>query len=162
MAWATPQFTREQVNHAGKVLIDPEGWAGGGRSYDALMEYMDALSVVNNRRASHGYPLNTFQATLRKRSQKIDKRGIFATRIKRLDSITKKLKKHSDMKLSQMQDIGGLRVVMQNFENVYRLADIYVDRQLTHELAKVNDYIANPKADGYRSLHFIYRYQGGG
>lgn len=162
MVWAVPQYSRETVNQAGKELINPNGWDGGVITLAALDEYQDALAVVNNWRGSHGYPLNTFQATLRMRAQKVDKRCIFATRIKRLDSITKKLKKHAEMKLSQMQDIGGLRCIMQSCENVYRLADVYQSRRLSHELAKVNDYIANPKTDGYRSLHLIYRYHGGG
>ncbi|MGO8454211.1 RelA/SpoT domain-containing protein [Rhizobium ruizarguesonis] len=162
MVWATPQYNREKINSAGRVLFDPTGWAGSGGSEKDLVAYLDALAVVNNWRASHGYPLNTFQATLRKRAQKIDRNCIFATRIKRLESITKKLQKHDDMKLSQMQDIGGLRAILQNCGQVYRLKGLYEDRRLTHELAKINDYIANPKPDGYRSLHFIYRYQGGG
>ncbi|MEZ2221149.1 RelA/SpoT domain-containing protein [Rhizobium sp. RCC_161_2] len=162
MVWATPQYSREQINQAGRALLNPEGWAGSGRSLKDLDTYMDALSVVNNWRASHGYPLNTFQATLRKRARKLDRHCIFATRIKRLDSITKKLVKHEDMKLSQMQDIGGLRAILQNCDQVYKLAGVYEERRLTHELAKINDYIANPKPDGYRSMHFIYRYQGGG
>lgn len=162
MVWATPQYKRERVNQSGRVLSDPKGWNGTGSSDADFYAYFDALITVNNWRASHGYPLNTFQATLRNRAQKIDKNCIFATRIKRLESITKKLQKREEMKLSQMQDIGGLRAIMQNCGQVYRLAGIYEDRRLTHELIKVNDYIQSPKPDGYRSIHFIYRYQGGG
>lgn len=162
MAWATPQFSREDVNQAGRNLIDPNGWGPGNFSTETYFARQHALNVVNNWRGSHGYPLNTFQATLRMRAQKVDKQCIFATRIKRLDSITKKLMKHEEMKLSQMQDIGGLRCIMQSCENVYRLLDVYQERKLSHELAKVNDYIQSPKPDGYRSIHLIYRYQGGG
>ncbi|MFK3965693.1 RelA/SpoT domain-containing protein [Ensifer adhaerens] len=92
----------------------------------------------------------------------MDKKCIFATRIKRLESITKKLKKHGDMKLSQMQDIGGLRCIMPSTANVYALCEMYKSKRLSHELAKIDDYIAQPKPDGYRSLHLIYRYQGAG
>lgn len=160
MVWAVPQHTREAVNVAGRELISPDGWDAGNFSFQALQAHHDALAVVNNWRAAHAYPLNTFQATLRLRAQKVDKKCIFATRTKRLDSITKKLRKHGDMKLSQMQDIGGLRCIMQSTANVYELCEVYKSKRLSHELAKVNDYISSPKPDGYRSLHLIYRYQG--
>lgn len=161
MVWATPSYLREEVNDAGRAI---QRGAVDLFSEDTRLEdflhYEKCLSIVNNWRSSHSYPLNTFQATLRLRAKKVSRYSFFATRIKRLESIDRKLRKHSDMKLSQMQDIGGLRAILPSCENVYSLVDIYDTMKLTHEQAKCNDYISKPKTDGYRSVHLIYRYRG--
>lgn len=60
------------------------------------------------------------------------------------------------MQLSTMQDIGGCRVVVSNFKNVYRLIKILRKNEL-FELR--NDYIKNPKEDGYRSIHLIGKFE---
>ena len=57
MAWALPLYTREEINLAGKELINLKGWAGGVVSLASLTAHQDALAVVNNWRGSHGYPL---------------------------------------------------------------------------------------------------------
>ena len=61
-----------------------------------------------------------------------------------------------------MQDIGGLRAIVRECKSVYDLCELYDSRNLDHIQAKRNDYIINPKADGYRSVHLIYRYRGVG
>ena len=67
------------------------------------------------------------------------------------------------MKLSQMQDIGGCRAVMVDMRHVTQLVNIYRDATARnpnrHMLAKEKDYIAQPKVDGYRSVHFVYKYK---
>jgi hypothetical protein len=80
MAWAEPQFSREEVNIAGRILLastmDDEV-----ADFGALEQ---ALSIVNNWRSSHAFPLNTFQIGLRKKVRKFNKTGLVAQRIKRL------------------------------------------------------------------------------
>ena len=58
-----------------------------------------------------------------------------------------------------MQDIGGLRAVVENIAQVRRLEALYKTGKWTHVLDDTDDYITNPKESGYRSLHLIYRYQ---
>lgn len=63
------------------------------------------------------------------------------------------------MKLTQMQDIAGCRVVMSNIQLVKRLyQDYYIKGDLKHKRVNKKDYISNPKKDGYRSIHLIYKY----
>lgn len=166
MVWATPQYTRERVNEAGRAVKLPFDLDVPGESLASWVERFEAyhahLEVVNNWRSSHSYPMNTFQATLRKRAAKIDKSAIFATRIKRLESIQRKLQKREDMKLTQMQDIGGLRAILKDNEAVTALVEVYNTKRLDHVQAKCNDYVAEPKPDGYRSVHLIYKYRGVG
>ena len=85
MEWAKPRFSRKRVAAAGQVLI--------GATDGSDMGIDNALKVVNNFRSSHSFPLNTFQATLRKKARSFDGTSIIAQRIKRLSSIELKLKR---------------------------------------------------------------------
>ena len=94
MSFPQPKFSRSKVDKAGYQLLE--------NPYDP-----DANDILTNWRASHGYPVNTFQATLRLRLRKIDAKAIVAQRIKRTPAILSKLNRFNTMRLSQMQDIGG-------------------------------------------------------
>jgi ppGpp synthetase/RelA/SpoT-type nucleotidyltranferase len=90
-----------QVNAAGETLINPN-------ATDEELER--ALTIINNWRSVHSFPLNTFQKTLRDKARKVDSQVLVAQRIKRLSSIELKLRRFApQMQLSQMQDIGGCR-----------------------------------------------------
>lgn len=121
---------------------------------------LKALSVINNWRSSHAYPLNTFQITLRKRARKLEKDVIVAQRIKRLESIHAKLSRQATMRMSQMQDIAGCRAVLKKMTTVRRLVSIYKSSRFAHRLKGEKDYISAPKPDGYRCHHLVYIYQG--
>ena len=62
------------------------------------------------------------------------------------------------MKLARMQDIGGLRAVVGTVAKLRKLEAAYRGATFKHELVSSKDYISNPKPDGYRSVHLIYRY----
>ncbi|WP_084143104.1 GTP pyrophosphokinase [Amycolatopsis taiwanensis] len=55
-----------------------------------------------------------------------------------------------------IEDIAGIRVVCPFVPDVYTVAGI-LGRQDDVEIVKTKDYIAEPKANGYRSLHLIVR-----
>jgi hypothetical protein len=149
MGWTKPQFSRQQVNAAGAALIDPDV-TGDGREYP--------LSIVNNWRSSHAFPLNTFQMYLRAKRTQVDKTGVVAQRIKRLSAIELKLKLIPDLRLAQMQDIGGCRAVVRSMRALKRLHRLYQDTQFKHELVHFDNYVESPRASGYRSIHLVYRY----
>lgn len=56
-----------------------------------------------------------------------------------------------------MQDIGGLRAILSNVEEVYGLLKLYKKSKSKHELFSIDDYIEHPKNDGYRSIHLVYK-----
>ena len=146
-----PDYSRSEVNRAGIILIDP----------NAIEEQKEhSLNVINNWRVSHNFPLNTFQMRLRKIAKKINPNSLVAQRIKRLASIKLKLELQPDMKMSQMQDIGGCRAIMNDVGEVDALVNIYQheSRGLKHKLHKEQDYIVEPKESGYRGVHLIYKY----
>lgn len=145
-----PEYSHSEVNKAGDILRDSTG------SQD---EQPWATEVLNNWRAAHNYPINTFQATLRHRLEIIHREALVAQRLKRIPSILYKLRDHSTMQLSQMQDIGGLRAVVEGIDDVRALYDDYKRNvRFQHELVGEKDYIDKPKLSGYRSVHLVYRY----
>jgi putative GTP pyrophosphokinase len=151
MAWPTLRYTRSQVNKAGKILRDQADYEAAQIGY--------ALNVLSNWRACHGYPINTFQATLRKKLTGVDDDPTIAQRLKRMPSIINKLKLQRTMQLTTMQDIGGLRAVVKNIQAVRALEAKYLgSKQFPHTLMGHYDYINTPKASGYRSVHLVYKY----
>jgi len=149
MAWPTPQFSRGQVNRAGELLV---------ASASSTEDLVWAQRVLGNWRACHGYPINTFQATLRQKLKRIDPEALVAQRLKRTPSILAKLRRFDSMQLARMQDIGGLRAVVKSLAKVRFLHEEYKHSRFKHELVDVKDYIAEPKTDGYRSVHLVFRY----
>lgn len=53
-----------------------------------------------------------------------------------------------------LTDIAGVRVVCGYVEDIYDIAEVFL-RQEGVQLLQKKDYIANPKPNGYRSLHLI-------
>ena len=81
------------------------------------------------------------------------------SRLKRLDSIHEKLHRKQlpfDMQTieTHIHDVAGVRVVCAFVEDVYLLAEALL-KQDDVTLVEKKDYIANPKPNGYRSLHLI-------
>lgn len=151
MAFVLPKYTRGRVNRAGDVLAGRTPWE--------LDAHVDAVMVLANWRASHAYPINTFQALLRLKLKTIDKQALVAQRLKRSPSILAKLERFPEMQLARMQDIGGLRAVVSSMARVRKLEDAYRNATFKHQLVGFKDYINEPKPDGYRSIHLVYKYQ---
>lgn len=154
MARAFPQYSKTKVDKAGTSLI----------AFDRLenddddVRINEALSIINNWRSSHSFPLNTFHVGLRRRASLIDPKVITSERIKRLASIELKLLRFRTQRLSQMQDIGGCRAVMQNIDMVASLTKSFLKSDLRHKLVGHDDYMVEPQTSGYRGVHLIYRY----
>ncbi|MBR0113990.1 MAG: GTP pyrophosphokinase family protein, partial [Firmicutes bacterium] len=80
-------------------------------------------------------------------------------RLKSPDSIIDKLSRNSwDISIDSIEknlnDVAGVRVICSYQADVYELADALL-MQDDVELIARKDYIANPKPNGYRSLHLI-------
>jgi hypothetical protein len=147
--WALPEYSKSEVNSAGRILVE----AGAGVDAPA-----DSLNVINNWRACHSFPLNTFQVTLRDRARRTYTHALVAQRLKRVPSIRKKLIDRPTMRLTQMQDIGGCRAVVETVAQVSRLRKMYIGSEHRHLLHHEKDYIDDPKASGYRGVHLVYEY----
>jgi hypothetical protein len=150
MEWAKPEYSKGQVDRAGKALVEND--------VDSIV-FGNTLPIINNWRASHNYPLNTFKVTLRRYASRIDNTCLVAQRIKRLSSINHKLERFPSLRMSQMQDIGGCRAILNDINNVHSLVKKYESSDLKHILDDKDDYILQPKESGYRGVHLIYKYQ---
>lgn len=146
------KYTSTEVRKAGNVLrvcLDV-----------SIEECKKPLSVLVNFRALHYVPLNTFQAGLRVKLKKFCKNAIVAQRIKRLPTILHKLKRFEKMHLDRMQDIGGIRAIVDTMNELKELRKDYLasNKGFAHELVENRDYIECPKSSGYRGYHLVYKY----
>jgi len=81
------------------------------------------------------------------------------SRLKSLPSIIHKLRNTgSPLSISvakkEIHDIAGVRVVCRYVEDIFRIADVLLSQD-DISLIEKKDYIANPKPNGYRSLHIV-------
>jgi len=149
------EFSKSKTDLAGDVLRNPKSSEG---------DKNNALKILSNWRAAHSYPMHIFKKRLKNVSEKTDKGALSAQRLKRVPSIIKKLNRSYEgnkptMKLTQMQDIAGCRAVMSNVKLVNNLyQEYYLRGDLKHKRVNEKNYIMSPKADGYRSIHLVYRY----
>jgi ppGpp synthetase/RelA/SpoT-type nucleotidyltranferase len=154
MDWVTPQYSRGEVDRAGILLSAGDEL----QTFDEYTNYNHALTVINNWRSAHSRPLYTFRYGVRRHAERIDQNAIVAQRIKRLSSIRLKLQLSPNMKLSQMQDIGGCRAVLEDVKQVNIVIENYKKSDIKHKLLDQDDYIKTPKSSGYRSVHLIYKF----
>lgn len=152
----TPRrFSKTKTDRAGDILISKTS---------NLREVADALEALSKWRAYHSYPMHVFQQRLKRVAESIDSNAITAQRLKRVPSIIKKLNRKYEkgsetMRLTQMQDIAGCRAVMPNVGQAQELyTNHYINGDLKHIKVNEKDYISNPKEDGYRSIHIVYKY----
>lgn len=110
----------------------------------AIMEVETRLKVLNEE-FSEKYKRNPFES--------------IKSRLKTPESIYEKLERKGypvnvDNIREHLSDVAGLRVICSFPDDIYRLANLFT-RQGDIILLKEKDYIKNPKASGYRSLHLI-------
>ncbi|MBS7837356.1 RelA/SpoT domain-containing protein [Wohlfahrtiimonas chitiniclastica] len=145
---------RNELRRAGDLIA---------RGNPTDQELNDALTSINAWRSLHIYPIDAFQKTLKARCKKIEFSDFtVAQRLKRMPSIISKLKRFDKMNLARMQDIGGVRIILPNIKDVYRLHSelISANNRFSHTpILPPTDHIMQPKDDGYRSLHQIFNYK---
>lgn len=154
--WVERKWSKTEIDRAGRSLVE--------LSPDDPVRQR-AIEVVDNWRSCHSYPLQVIKMTLKRRAKKIDKNALIAQRLKRRPSIDIKLRDNPSMRLSAMQDIGGCRAVLQNVKQVERLVRRYkkFNAKSPKDRSRLDgsevDYIKEPKLDGYRSVHLIFKFQ---
>lgn len=124
-------------------------------------EIDNALNILSYWRMIHEEPLQKALELLQKLTLQVDRKALFANRMKRLDSIIKKLKSWETMSLYRMQDIGGCRAIVSDkktLKKVINLARKCPEFQINNNKLKIKNYILNPKEDGYRSVHIVGRF----
>jgi ppGpp synthetase/RelA/SpoT-type nucleotidyltranferase len=145
-------LTKKVINEAGEILAKRKPGSIDG-----------AFGSLNSFRAAHAEPLITFRNQLSRKLTGLEMKGLVSQRLKRAQSVIAKLENQKTMNLSQMQDIGGVRVVVDSLEDVYKLKNEFLKteehKNSSWEMIRETDYIVNPRKTGYRSIHLICRHQ---
>ena len=84
---------------------------------------------------------------------------MITTRVKTPQSIASKLLRRGfpltvESARNNLTDIAGIRVICSYIDDIYLIARLLVS-QSDIQLIRTNDYIRDPKPNGYRSLHLI-------
>src|SRR5579859_7838205 len=116
------------------------------RSYDMLIAW----------RAAHSMPLASANMGLRSMVKSSGYEVEVSQRLKRIPTILDKLVREPTMALASMQDIGGVRAVLNSIDEVRR-----VEARVRKNRPPVShtDYIANPRESGYRGVHLVVQYR---
>lgn len=127
-------------------------------------EFINALLILRKYRENHAPCLKIVSNLLKEKLERleVDKESIIASRTKRLESISMKLVRLSSTRLSQMEDIVGIRVTLSNIESLENFINDEVHCEISNSnhiesKIRINDYIKIPKSDGYRGIHQIFR-----
>ncbi len=120
---------------------------------DVLQKYYAAMRQMETR-------LETLDQELKLRQNRNPIHHI-ESRMKSVPSIFEKLNRYGkEPTLEAMEqyimDIAGLRVIVSYVQDAYDILD-YLQKQADLEVVTIKDYIADPKKNGYRSLHFIVK-----
>lgn len=136
-------------------------------------ETNEDLQKLSDFRAEHSKVIRSFVWSLRSilNSKKLKlankkKSIIISQRLKRLPSIIGKLKRFEDLRLGRMQDLAGARIILPNLRDTEELSSYLKDKAYNQKgkknflFIREKNYILEPKEDGYRSIHQIFKYQG--
>lgn len=145
------EHSKSAVNRAGVALVT-----------GAKEDHERAKSVLDNWRACHVAPLNSFQTSLRRKLSIVDCDALVSQRLKRMPSILAKLERNPGMQLVRMQDVGGIRSVVKDMTSVRKIQSEYKNGTRVFSIVKGGkDYINYPKDSGYRSIHMMFKCKNG-
>lgn len=127
-------------------------------------EFREALLILKLYRENHIPSLEYFLALLESKLKRLQifEQSIVSSRSKRLESIANKLVVRTTMRLAQMEDLVGIRVTLPDMEALNRFLDDTYSCEITNSDCIFDDfhttnYILEPKLDGYRGIHQIFK-----
>jgi GTP pyrophosphokinase len=128
---------------------------------NAFKEYLPTEYESINKKLKEGNINNTlftkYKKALEKNMKDISPKPSIAGRVKSKYSIYKKLKKYEkewiNPKIDSLEDLIAFRIVFKDEDNCYKGLEKLMDNaEINYE--KFDDYISNPKKNGYRAMHF--------
>lgn len=143
---------------ASKASIDRAGRVLAGRLAADEYEELELEDTFDEYRKAHLEPLSEMTVELQDWLSQYGGTYYIAQRLKRKPQILRKLKRFS-VRLTQLQDIGGCRIIVETNSDVNKLLAFLEDRvamQSDLSLERVTDYRALGRDDsGYRAVHLI-------
>jgi hypothetical protein len=148
------EYSRHDVRRAGERLAGPILWDDTDHE-----EIYRTFAIATNWRDSHVWPMRSVRLSLAQRMRKLGVNGVAASRPKRMASIRRKLRVQDTMKLDQINDLGGCRIVTDTIAGVWSIVR-EVNERFPHPIrGKAYDYVTVGKPDGYRSYHVVFDYK---
>lgn len=143
-------ISKSKIDKAGIILSDTK------RDYDELSLELDY--IFEEYRKDHLNPLTSLTLEMQKWLQVYGGEYYIAQRLKRRPQILRKMRRLS-VRLTQLQDIGGCRIIVNKNEDVDRLISFISERLSASESFKVirrTDYRDLGRDDsGYRAYHIV-------
>ncbi len=119
--------------------------------YSSPEDYADINRKVGSKREWADERLQKFKRELQKLLRDLKIRGEIDYRIKREISIYRKLRK-KDININKIFDLLGLRIITNSIENCYAIMG-EIHQRYRPIPGRWRDFIANPKNNGYQSIH---------
>ncbi len=121
--------------------------------YLAPDEYKQIASLLSEKRSEREQYIQDVQEQLKTELAKNNIQGEVSGRVKHIYSIWRKMKK-KNLSFDQLYDIRALRVLVNTNAECYHTLGI-VHGLWRHVPEQFDDYITNPKPNGYKSLHTV-------
>ncbi len=128
-----------------KYYEDVDSWKTVMFLYNAALKEVGTKLEILNDEFQHVHKYNPIEH--------------IKTRIKKPESIVKKLKKYGyetsiENMVKYINDIAGVRLICSFTSDIYRLAAM-IGNQSDLKVLSIKDYIKNPKDSGYKSYHML-------
>lgn len=114
-------------------------------------EYRQIVTRLDGRREERERQVEAIRQDLEFRLAAADIDAEVHGRAKHIYSIWKKMN-HKDIDFSQVRDVQAVRVLVDHIDACYRVMGV-VHTSWPHIPSEFDDYIANPKENGYRAIH---------
>jgi len=149
------KLSKSKIDKAGRILSK--------NLYRDEIEYIEAEDILDEYRKAHLLPLTETTLELQEWLSKYSDKYYIAQRLKRKPQILRKMRRLS-VRLTQLQDIGGARIIVESNEDVDKLRQ-YLQNRIKEQgkiaLIRESDYRQSGRFDtGYRALHLILRRYG--
>ncbi|WFQ78341.1 GTP diphosphokinase [Xenorhabdus sp. SF857] len=116
-------------------------------------EYKKIAKLLHERRIDREQYIEKFVTTLRKYMLKEGVRAEIYGRPKHIYSIWRKMQKKS-LAFDELFDVRAVRIVVERLQDCYGALGI-VHTHYRHLPDEFDDYVANPKPNGYQSIHTV-------
>jgi len=116
----------------------------------------ESLEKLQAYRISHQEALNSTFDFLVKKSKYHYKGSLTVYRLKRIDTIVRKIGRYKTMSMSTMQDIAGCRSIVGSERQIYNIVEDF-EKSSDFEIVNRDNYIENPRDTGYISYHIIVK-----
>lgn len=148
-------LSKSAIDRSGKALS-----SGSSINEEQFLEYDD---ILDEYRKSHLVPLTDITLKLQAWLTLFTTDYYIAQRLKRKPQILKKLVRLS-VRLTQLQDIGGCRIIVENNDQVSKLIE-YIKDRITRsnyfKIIRITDYREKGRdTTGYRAVHMVVERNG--